>query len=87
MPFVTGWMGENHFAPLPTALYGVRAADGGLAYPILAHAIVRRHGPDSLGIAVGRDVKGKMSLVLYASAIPLAFVNRGSRSPSTSWWR
>ena len=77
VPFVTGWMGENHFAPSPVALYGFVMLMAGVAYTILARALVRRHGRDSpLGAALGEDVKGRMSLVLYASAIPLAFVNR-----------
>jgi TMEM175 potassium channel family protein len=77
VPFVTGWMGENHFAPWPVALYGFVMLMAGVAYTVLARALVRRHGRDSpLGTALGEDVKGRMSLVLYASAIPLAFVNR-----------
>jgi uncharacterized membrane protein len=77
VPFVTGWMGENHFAPWPVALYGLVMLMAGVAYTILARALVHRHGRDSpLGAALGEDVKGRMSLVLYASAIPLAFVNR-----------
>ena len=77
VPFTTGWMGENHFAPLPTAVYGAVLLLAGLAYLILANAIVAEHGPDSpLAQALGRDRKGKLSLVLYAIAIPLAFVNQ-----------
>ena len=77
-PFVTGWMGENHFASLPAACYGVVLFMCGIAYNILARLLVRHHGPDSpLAIAMGkRDGKGVMSQVLYAIAIPLAFVNR-----------
>lgn len=76
MPFATGWMGENHFAPLPTALYGVDLLFAAIAYTILQNAIVAEHGPDSrLASMFGRDGKGKLSLVLYAAAIPLAFVN------------
>ncbi len=76
-PFVTGWMGENHFAPLPTALYGVVLLLSGIAYYILVRAIIRLEGPHStLAKAVGRDRKGKISPVLYAIAIPMAFVNR-----------
>ena len=70
-------MGENHFAPWPVALYGFVLLMAGVAYTILARALVHRHGQDSpLGTALGEDVKGRMSVVLYASAIPLAFVNR-----------
>jgi uncharacterized membrane protein len=77
IPFTTGWMGENHFAPLPTAVYGAVLLLSGIAYLILAQAIVAEHGPESsLARAIGRDRKGKLSLVLYAIAIPLAFVNQ-----------
>jgi uncharacterized membrane protein len=77
VPFVTGWMGENQVAPEPTSLYGVIMLGAAIAYTILQSAIVRHHGVDSgLARAVGRDVKGKASLALYAAAIPLAFVNR-----------
>ena len=77
MPFVTGWMGENHFAPLPTALYGVELMMSGVAYYILERTIVRSQGAGSrLQVAVGSDTKGRVSVVLYAIAIPLAFVNQ-----------
>ena len=77
VPFTTGWMGENHFAPLPTAVYGVVLFLAGVAYVILQSAIVAENGPGSqLAEAVGRDRKGKLSLALYAVAIPLAFVNQ-----------
>src|SRR3989454_4388761 len=75
-PFVTGWMGENHFASLPTALYGVVLLCAAIAYYILQTVIIRAQGPHStLAKAVGNDLKGKISPVLYALAIPLAFVN------------
>ena len=75
MPFVTGWMGENHFAPLPTALYGAELMFSGVAYYILERVIIRSQGPNSrLKAAVGYDFKGKVSIVLYLTAIPLAFV-------------
>ena len=75
MPFVTGWMGENHFAPLPTAVYGVVLLLSGIAYYILEQTIIRVQGPNSrLEAAVGSDAKGRISVVLYALAIPLAFV-------------
>jgi uncharacterized membrane protein len=75
MPFTTGWMGENHNAPLPTALYAVNLEMGGVSFLILKTAIIRAHGPHSkLAVAVGADVKGKLSAVLYLAAIPLAFV-------------
>jgi uncharacterized membrane protein len=77
MPFVTGWMGENHFAPLPTALYGVVLMMAGVAYYILERTIIRSQGPHSkLRAAVGNDAKGKVSVILYLIAIPLAFVHQ-----------
>ena len=77
MPFVTGWMGENHFAPLPTALYGVVLLCAGIAYYILEQTIIRSQGANSrLEAALGGDTKGRLSIVLYASAVPLAFVNQ-----------
>jgi uncharacterized membrane protein len=75
IPFTTGWMGENHIAPLPTAVYGIVLLLAGIAYLILQNAIMAHQGPDSmLAKAVGHDVKGPMSAFLYAVAIPLAFV-------------
>ena len=75
VPSVTGWMGENHFAPLPTAVYGCVLLLSGVAYTILQAALVAAQGPGSqLAAAVGGDLKGKLSMVLYALAIPLAFV-------------
>ncbi len=69
-PFATGWMGENHFSALPTALYGVVLLMAAIAYYLLQLAIVRSQGPDSiLKKAVGRDWKGKLSPVLYIAAI------------------
>ena len=77
VPFVTGWMGENHFAQLPTAIYGVVMLAAGIAYKALQNQIVALEGAESkLARAVGRDVKGLLSPVLYAAAIPLAFVQR-----------
>jgi len=76
VPFTTGWMGENHFAPLPTAVYGAVLLMAGVAYNVLEAAIIRYQGPHSkLKAAVGKDVKGKISAALYAIAIPLAFVH------------
>lgn len=72
--FVTGWMGENHFAPAPTAVYGVVLLAAGAAYWILQRAIIATQGRDSrLAAAVGRDIKGKLSPLLYLAAIPCAF--------------
>jgi uncharacterized membrane protein len=74
VPFVTGWMGENHFAPLPTAVYGGVLLAAAIAYFLLQVAIIADQGPGSkLAAAVGKDLKGKISPVLYALAIPLAF--------------
>jgi TMEM175 potassium channel family protein len=76
VPFVTGWWGENHAAPLPTALMGVVLLSAAIAYYILQRTIMRHQGPRSkLAAAVGRDLKGKLSPVLYAAAVPLAFVH------------
>jgi len=75
VPFATAWMGENHFAAAPTALYGLVLLFAGLAYVILQRTIIIRQGTDSLlAAAVGRDVKGKLSLVLYILAIAAATV-------------
>ena len=77
VPFATGWMGENHFAPLPTAAYGAVLLAAAIAYVLLQSVIIAEHGPDSkLASAVGSDLKGKISPVLYAAAIPLAFVHQ-----------
>ena len=74
VPFATGWMGENHFTAVPTALYGVVLLMSGVAYTVLQRVIIASQGPESLlKKAVGADRKGKASLVLYATAIPLAF--------------
>jgi uncharacterized membrane protein len=74
-PFVTGWMGENNFVPLPTAVYGVVQFCAAIAYTILQTTIIRLEGPHStLAAAVKKDVKGKLSIVMWAAAIPLAFV-------------
>ena len=73
IPFSTGWMGENHFAPLPTAVYGVSLLMPALAYTILTRTIIHRHGSDSLlARAIGSDAKGWLSLAGYLAAIPLA---------------
>src|SRR5260221_13512572 len=66
IPFVTGWVGENHFAARPVALYGVVLLFASIAYFILARALVSLHGSDSvIAIALGRDFKGKVSTVIY----------------------
>lgn len=75
VPFTTGWMGENHFARVPTALYGVSLLMPAIAYYLLQKAIVRRQGSNgALATALGSDVKGKISPFLYVAAIPLALV-------------
>jgi uncharacterized membrane protein len=75
LPFATGWMGENHFSALPAAIYGVVLLMAGVAYWILARAIIATDGRDALlAKAIGRDRKGNLSILLYAAAIPLAFV-------------
>jgi uncharacterized membrane protein len=77
IPFTTGWMGENHFAALPTAVYGADLLAAAIAYYILLRCIIAAEGPQStLAIAVGKDVKGTVSPLLYAIAIPLAFVHQ-----------
>jgi uncharacterized membrane protein len=74
LPFVTGWMGENHFGPVPSALYGVVLLLAAVAYYILQSLIVGEQGKDSkLATAIGKDWKGKLSPVLYATGIALAF--------------
>jgi uncharacterized membrane protein len=75
VPFVTGWMGENSFAATPTAVYGFVLLMSAIAYYLLVRAIIRSQGRGSLlAQAVGSDRKGRLSVVLYAAAIPLAIV-------------
>ena len=76
IPFVTGWMGESGFGVVPVALYGSVLLMAGLAYYVLARTLAAHHGRDSkLAQAIGKDTKGVASLVIYATAIPLSFVN------------
>ncbi len=78
IPFATGWMGENHFAAWPVALYGVVLLAAAIAYFVLTRVLVSYQGRDStLAKALGKDFKGKVSVVCYAAAIPLSFVR---------WW-
>ncbi|HXF80662.1 MAG TPA: TMEM175 family protein [Usitatibacter sp.] len=78
VPFVTDWVSENHFAPVPVALYGFVLMCAGIAYYFLAQCLEAVHGRDSdFARSLGRDVKGRISVVIYAAAIPLAFVQ---------WW-
>ncbi len=76
IPFVTGWMGENHFAAVPTALYGGVLLMAGIAYDLLQCAIVAEHGRESrIASALGTNWKGRFSLACYVVAIGLAFIN------------
>lgn len=73
-PFVTGWMGENHFTTIPSALYGLVLLMAAIAYLILQKSIIASQGDDSLlAKVVGRDSKGKLSLLLYVAGIATAF--------------
>jgi uncharacterized membrane protein len=75
IPFVTAWMGETQFAAWPVAAYGVVMLLAGLAYYVLTHVLVALHGQESaLAAAVGRDRKGKLSLLIYAVAVPVSFL-------------
>jgi len=76
VPFTTAWMGENHFAPWPVALYGVVLLLAGFAYAVLSRALIALHGSESvLATAVGREVKERASIAIYAVAVLLAFFN------------
>ena len=76
VPFATAWMGENHNAAIPTSVYGMVMMLAGIAYYILERTIIAGEGSDStLADAVGQEVKGIASVVLYGAAIPLAFVH------------
>lgn len=75
VPFATAWMGDTHFAAMPVALYGVVLFMAGVAYLIMTRALLAVHAPDSpLALALGRDFKGKISIVIYAVALAVAFV-------------
>ena len=77
-PFATAWMGENHFAPLPSAVYGFVLLMAALAYWLLQRCIIDIEGPDSvLALAIGRDWKGKLSPITYLLAIPGAYIGPG----------
>jgi len=78
IPFATGWMGENHFAPLPMAIYGAILLLCAVSYTILQLTIVNHdtHENELLAAAIGNDLKGKLSIACYIAAIPLAFVNQ-----------
>jgi uncharacterized membrane protein len=77
IPFATAWMGENHFAPVPTAVYGFVLLMAGVAWKWLQHEIIKYDSPDSkLRTAVSSDFKGNLSVVMLVVAIPLAFVHQ-----------
>ena len=74
IPFVTSWMGENHLETLPVALYGAVLIAAAIAYFILAHVLISHHGKNSaLADAIGKDLKGIISIVIYACGIASAF--------------
>lgn len=76
VPFASGWMGENHFTKWPVIVYGITLCMSGVAYYILAQALIKLHGKNStIGIAIGRDKKGIISVVIYIVAIAVAFFN------------
>ena len=85
MPFVTGWMGENHFAPLPTAFYGVVLFASAIAFTILQRTLVAHLGANSkLAAALGNDAKGKISATLFMlRPFPSPLSINGSRTPFT----
>ena len=76
IPFTTGWMGENHFTPLPSAVYGIVLLMAAIAYFILQRIILKSQGKNSiLAKAVGKDLKGKLSPILYILAIGTSWIN------------
>ena len=76
IPFTTAWMGENHFTTWPVAIYGVNLLACAVAYTVMTITAVNVHGPDSeIARAMGRDRKGKLSLLAYLVSVPVAFVS------------
>lgn len=76
VPFVTAWMGENHFSASPVALYGIVLLMCAIAYFVLLHSLLKIHHPDSLlAKSIGNDFKGKISVVIYAIGILISFYN------------
>ncbi len=76
IPFVTAWMGENHFAAIPTTLYGIILLMSGIAYYFLSHALQDLHGQNSVfSKALNNDKKGKLSVIFYAVGIPFSFLH------------
>ncbi len=91
IPFVTRWMGANEFAAVPTALYGTVLLMNAIAYWILVRTIIARHGSESiLAKAIGTDIKGNLSILLYLTAIPIAFfipfLANGMYIGVALWW-
>ncbi|MCA6457032.1 MAG: DUF1211 domain-containing protein [Chitinophagaceae bacterium] len=75
LPFSSGWMGENHFAPLPTALFGLDLLMAAVAYYILTRSLISLHGKKStIGSSIGDERKEKVSMLIYAASVPLAFI-------------
>ncbi len=74
-PFATGWMGENHFAEVPTAVYGIVLLLAAISYYVLQTTIVAAQPNSTLSVALGRDIKGKISPIIYAVGIAMAFVS------------
>ena len=76
IPFTTGWMGQNDFAPWPVALYGIVLLLAGCSYTLLVRSLVIHHGQESfVATAIGSDLKGNLSLLIYAIGIPFSFVS------------
>jgi uncharacterized membrane protein len=76
VPFVTAWMGENHFSPLPVALYGIVLLMCALSYPVLIWSLIRLHGKESLlATSIGKGVKGKVSVAIYSTGIIVSYFN------------
>lgn len=76
IPFVTGWMGENHFAKWPVFLYGMILLMCALAYSLLSNVLIKHHGMKSeLALAVGKGTKGKISILIYVTALMIAMFN------------
>lgn len=76
VPFVTAWMGENHFSASPVALYGIVLLMAALSYPVLLQSLIKLHGKDSiLGTSIGNDIKGKTSIAIYCAGILISFFN------------
>jgi uncharacterized membrane protein len=87
IPFVTAWMGENNFAQWPVALYGCVLLLSAIAYTILVRILLAAPGNELLASALGSDFKGKISMAIYALAIPSPLCDRGSPGRSTFWYQ